>query len=164
MASAGGRRRALDGVAELGSSKIVLWLPNDLHNAAFEKAASNANTEANPAFRHDDPEALSEWLRAQAGDTRPKVPILAMPEELIDLKDSSISLRTALHNAFYKIVAEVVQPAPRRWTFPIEELANQIKDVEGERVILAIHDLNTASNPTGRWHSRRSGRSSWRSR
>jgi len=130
--------------ADLASCRVVLWLPSDMHDPAFEEATNSAENETNPILRHDDLDTLVDWLRDQARDTRPTIPILTLAEDLVDLKDS-IALRRALHAAFSKVIEEVVQPAPELWTFSGEVLIDQLKSLDSERVILAIHDLNTGA-------------------
>jgi hypothetical protein len=129
----------------LGSGfKTILWLPSGLHDEAFVASASSTSNQTNYFLRNDDPETLASWLRAEFTDTRlPEVPILTLEE--VD-RDDAGRLRTALHAGFRAVVREVINPPPETWTFQGEMLAKQISELQVNRAIVAVHDLNTGTS------------------
>jgi hypothetical protein len=128
----------------LTSYRVVLWLPSNLKDVAFEVALAGATPDENLVLRHDDPFGLATWLGGQVGRAaRANVAVLEL-EDLADVADSR-TLRAALHSGFYKIIEEEVSPAPERWLFSGEMLVEQLKALDTDRVIIAIHDLNTGT-------------------
>ena len=135
---------AINGTLGKSGFKTILWLPSGLHDEAFVAAASSTSNQANYFLRNDDPETLASWLRAEFTDTRlPEVPILTLEE--VD-RDDAGRLRTALHTGFRAVVREVINPPPETWTFQGEMLAKQISELQVNRAIVAVHDLNTGTS------------------
>jgi TIR domain len=134
----------IDGASSERGFKTVLWLPSGLHDEAFAAAASSTPSQGNYFLRNDDPETLASWLRAQFTDKQlPEVPILTLEE--VD-RDDAGRLRTALHTGFRAVVREVISPPPETWTFQGEMLAKQISELQVNRAIVAVHDLNTGTS------------------
>jgi hypothetical protein len=127
----------------LAGCGLVLWLPQELQDREFETALAKQAAGANPVLKHDSPITLAQWLGNQARGARPDTAVLTL-EELSDIKDSG-KLREALHEGFYDLVGEVVNPAPERWLFSGEMLVEQLKALDTDRVIIAVHDLNTGT-------------------
>jgi hypothetical protein len=65
--------------------------------------------------------------------------------EEVDRNDDG-KLRDALHSGFRTVVETVIQPPPETWTFQGEMLVKQISELESDRAIVAIHDLNTGTS------------------
>lgn len=126
------------------SFKIVLWLPSDMRDEEFTKVALSTSTNNRYVLRHDDPETLASWVGAHFTDTQlPEIPILTLEE--VD-RDDAGRLRTALHTGFRAVVGDVIHPPPEAWTFQGEMLTKQISELQVNRAILAIHDLNTGTS------------------
>jgi hypothetical protein len=133
-----------NGVLGNNGLKTILWLPSSLNDEAFAAAASSAPNQTNHFLRNDDPETLASWLRAEFTATQlPEVPILTLEE--VD-RDDAGRLRTALHTGFRAVVREVINPPPETWTFQGEMLAKQISELQVNRAIVAVHDLNTGTS------------------
>jgi hypothetical protein len=138
--------RHAQSVAGLPPIRLVLWLPSNLKDAGFETKLASGQRDEKLVLRHDDPVALATWLNGPVGNAaRADVAVLEL-EDLADVSDSrSFSLRAALHAGFYKIIEEEVNPAPEQWLFSGEMLVDQLKALDTDRVIIAIHDLNTGT-------------------
>lgn len=134
---------APDVVAAVPDCGLTLWLPGDHKDAEFEKAAAARAADAIPALRHDTPAALAQRLAAEVRGARANVAVLTV-EELSGVQNAR-TLRGALHDGFYKLVGEVVNPAPERWLFTGEMLGRQLSELGTDRVIIAVHDLNTGT-------------------
>jgi TIR domain len=141
-----------DGASGRPPHSLVLWLPSNLTDAAFEAELSDSVQKHNLVLRHDDPSSLATWLNNQVGGAD-QVDIL-MLEDLADVRDSR-TLRAALHDGFRKIIGEEMNPVPESWPFHPDILVEHLKQVPTDRVIIAIHDLNTGIAHS--WHEARRG-------
>jgi hypothetical protein len=54
--------------ARLPSITLVLWLPSNLRDAAFEAKLTGGRPDAKLVLRHDDPVALATWLNGSVGN------------------------------------------------------------------------------------------------
>lgn len=129
--------------SNLQENKLVLWLPAELEDEVFSAVADANQAAQNFVLRHDDPSAFAAWLRSQLTTSQalPKIPVLTLEEV-----DRNGTLREALHSGFRTVVETVIQPPPETWTFQGEMLVKQISELEGDRAIVAIHDLNTGTS------------------
>jgi hypothetical protein len=126
--------------------RVILWLPESLEDKEFSAiVAKNSGDISKFALRHDDPAAFASWLRDELNDSKPlpQVPIVTLEE--VDRNDDG-KLRDALHSGFRTVVETVIQPPPETWTFQGEMLVKQISELESDRAIVAIHDLNTGTS------------------
>jgi hypothetical protein len=136
-------RESAEVIAGAADCDLTVWLPAGHNDPEFVKAVAGQARDAMPMLRYEAPDALAQWLGARVRGARPNVTILTL-EELSGV-DNVATLRVALHDGFYKLVGEVVNPAPERWVFSGEMLANQLSDLGTDRVIIAVHDLNTGT-------------------
>ena len=127
-----------------GDWKPVVWLPDGFDDEAFQVLLKAAADDADLTLRNDSALALAHWIRAQRQGNAPtqSVPVLTLEE--VDANDAG-RLREALHASFYDIVGQVVQPKPELWRFEGEMLVEQIKQMDTDRAIVAVHDLNTGT-------------------
>lgn len=129
------------GAGQSPAIRLVPWLPRHLRNEQFEARVAAAQDDPEVALRHDDPKALADWLGSQLGDAASaKAAVLVL--EMLG-PGSPARLRGALHDGFYKIVETEVPPPIKRWFFSNGMITDQLKLVPADRVIIAIHDLNT---------------------
>jgi hypothetical protein len=131
-------------VAGMPPFRLVIWLPSKLSDPDFEAKLASAQPGECLTLKHDDSLTLATWLNVQVSSAeRSTIAVLALVEELTEVDDSR-KLRDDLHRSFYKIIDEEVNPATERWPFPNgETLVRQLKVLDTDRVIIAIHDLNT---------------------
>lgn len=80
---------------------------------------------------------------AEATGALPDAPVLTIELEEIVYEPDSRALREAVHDGFCNVVAEVINPPPQRVMFLGDMLADQLEQLQGQRAIVAIHDLNT---------------------
>jgi CheY-like chemotaxis protein len=127
----------------VGSSSLllVLWLPGHPRDPAFEAALAGGPPDENTVLRHEDPVSFATWLSHQV-DTADTMTMLL--EEVPNVA-ASAKLRAALHDGLYNIVETVVYPPPERWFFSGNMLVEQLRSLDSDRAIIAIHDLNTAT-------------------
>jgi hypothetical protein len=125
----------------LESCKKVLWCPQGRADESFANAVRASSNTTDIILRSDSPSGLAAYLLTEiCGDTRTEVPILTL-EEVQDVDETK--LRDALHTGFCSVVDDVVRPTPERWYFHSEILVDLVRNIPGDRAIIAVHDLNT---------------------
>jgi hypothetical protein len=127
---------------DLSRLQTLLWLPDDICDPTFDLIAKTRSEDTDLILRKDSPNSLAEWIgsRFQSTKTNQKVPVLTLEE--VDI-DGAGRLRDALHSTFHRIVGEVVHPQPELWRFAGEQLVEQIRGMDADFAIIAVHDLNT---------------------
>jgi hypothetical protein len=140
------------GAVALSSYTLVLWLPKDLKDDDFESALKGAKPGENLVLRHDDAYGLAVWMNTEiTGAVHAGAALIILEEVPEDRalrpsdKNQSARLRAALHDGFYKIIEEELNQPPKRWFFSGDMLEDQLKVLDTDRVIIAIHDLNTGT-------------------
>jgi hypothetical protein len=138
-------RESAEVIAGAAGCDLMVWLPAGQNDPEFVNAVAGQSHDAMPMLRYESPDALAQWLGTRVRGARSNVAILTL-EELSGV-DNVAKLRMALHDGFYELIGEVVNPAPERWIFSGEMLANQLRDLptDIDRVIIAVHDLNTGT-------------------
>jgi len=128
--------------------RVVLWLPNADNDPVFKADAGAVSANPFPALRTDTPQGLAAWL----GDlVRPSVPdTVVLQIETLGFPDDAVPdvitlrLADALQKRFSGIVNREILPNPGLWPFWGEEINEQMKILPGNRVIIAVHDLDIA--------------------
>jgi hypothetical protein len=124
-------------------NRAVLWVPARHKSEPFDKRANAGKDSDNPILRHDTAADLAGWIQQQIGAEVGPVPVVA-----IEALEAG-RLQEALQSGCEKVVSGIVRPPPEPWSFYNKEsLEDQLRLIEGERAIIAVHDLNTglASN------------------
>ena len=119
------------------SSRIVLWLPPGLSERRFDQAQARPPTMTS----RSSAEELAAELFADIRGEPPELPIVLMEEFAFDL-----NLRAALKNGFRDLVSQEIRQPPEMWGLDASVsstiLERQISLIRGNKVIIAIHDLN----------------------
>jgi TIR domain len=150
LAYAGKTAKRLKGTC-VKEARVALWLPNAQNDSVFAAAANSASANAFPALRTDTPQGLATWLCGLVCSTMPDTVVLQIetigyPEDSVP--DVTVSqLADDLQQRFSGIVNREILPNPDRWPFWGEEINEQIKMLPGNRVIIAVHDLDITPSP-----------------
>jgi hypothetical protein len=127
-------------------ARVALWVPNAQTDSIFTAAANSAHPNSFPALRTDTAQNLATWLRDLIRPTTPDALVLQIetigyPEE--STPDASTTrLADLLKQQFSGIVNREIHPNPGLWPFWGDEINEQIKKLPGNRVIIAVHDLD----------------------
>jgi hypothetical protein len=128
----------IEAAQHLQHSRIVLWLPKSLPNAAFASLTAARSGDHNPLLCHATPSELADQVRQISGVSYGPVPIVTI--ETLEQNH----LREALRLGCEEALAGVVEPPPQSWDFfGSELLQKQLSVIDGARAIVAVHDLNT---------------------
>jgi TIR domain len=119
-------------------SRFMLWLPKGEEDAAFAKQAT-VNSEANPAFRTDDPTGMAGLLARIFGKDK-RGPVLAF--EGIDEPERARKLSRRIHDCVNRYLPTddeqiYVQYPPKKFEHYFRRIADQ-------RPILVAHDLDAS--------------------
>jgi hypothetical protein len=123
--------------------RLALWLPNAENKLITD--ANSATPDSFPAVRTDTPEGLAIWLSKLVRKTTPNAVVLQI--ETIGYSENSVpdavttQLAEDLQQRFSGIVNCEVIPDPI-WKFWGEEINEQVRILPGNRVIIAVHDLD----------------------
>jgi hypothetical protein len=126
--------------------RVALWLPNAQNDSVFTAAVNLAPADSFPALRTDTPEGLVTWLAKLVRQTAPDAVVLQI--ETIGYSENSVpdavttQLADDLQQRFSSIVNREIVPNPGLWPFWGEEINEQVKILPGNRVIIAVHDLD----------------------
>jgi hypothetical protein len=123
---------------QIDQRRLYLWLPKGLKDEDFESATPTAPTIHSQLSGSE----LAEQFCNELSRDRPLVPVIMLEEML-----QNAGLRARLSSEFRKVVEQEVSPPPREFRFMVDEdasdmLEDQLAQVVGDKVILAIHDLN----------------------
>jgi hypothetical protein len=126
--------------------RLALWLPTAQNLAVLEPDGNSAAAKSFPAVRTDTPEGLATWLSNLIRPTVPDAVVLQIetigyPEDSAPDADTT-QLADELEERFSRIVNREIVPNPNLWKFWGEEFNEQIKALPGNRVIIAVHDLD----------------------
>jgi hypothetical protein len=148
-------------------ARVAVWLPARYKDAEFEKAANEtiarggADAQKYPAFRADTPDGLAKWLHVEIGSVtstgeRTVVQVEGMGTDEDVKPENAIAAKLLvdqLRDAVFGIVSRVVDKPPPEspaWQFWASQFGKQIKNIEGSRAIVAVHDLNITPHPDPR--------------
>jgi TIR domain len=126
--------------------RVALWLPDAQNDSVFTAAANSAPANSFPTLRTDTPEGLVTWLAKLVRQTTPDAVVLQI--ETIGYSENSVpdptttQLADDLQQRFSAIVNREILPNPGLWPFWGEEINEQVKMLPGNRVIIAVHDLD----------------------
>jgi hypothetical protein len=129
-----------------GQARVAIWVPNAQKDAIFSEAANSASPNSFPALRTDTPRGLVSWLYDLIRPTTPDAVVLQI--ETIGYPENSTPdagttrLAEDLQQRFSGIVNREILPPPGLWPFWGEEFNEQVKMLTGNRVIVAVHDLD----------------------
>ena len=152
--------------AGIRESKVVLWLPQGFSDPEFSDAAAKAaavakatNSTKFPALRVDSPDGLAAWLKSfygqvqSADETRIKIQTIGITEA--DVNEQSVSslriinqLKEQIYSTAFKFV-DNPRPTPPPLSFWGKQFSEHLKKLNGNRTIVAIHDLDVAPGPEG---------------
>jgi hypothetical protein len=128
-------------------ARVTLWVPNAQKDPVFMEAANSNSPNSFPALRSDTPRGLVSWLCDLIRPTTPDAVVLQIetvgyPEDSAP-DAATTQLAADLQQKFSGIVNREVLPPPGLWPFWGEEEFNeQVKMLPGNRVIIAVHDLD----------------------
>jgi hypothetical protein len=128
--------------------RVVLWLPNADNDPVFKADAGAASANAFPALRTDTPQGLAAWLGDLVHPSAPDAVVVQI--ETVGYPDDTVpdvitvQLADTLQQRFSGIVNREILPNPGLWPFWGEEINEQMKILPGNRVIIAVHDLDIA--------------------
>jgi TIR domain len=126
--------------------RVALWLPNGQNDSVFAAAANSASANTFPALRTDTPQGLATWLHDLVRPMMPDAMVLQI--ETIGYAEDSVpdatttQLADDLQQRFSGIVNREILPNPGLWPFWGEEINEQVQMLPGNRVIIAVHDLD----------------------
>jgi hypothetical protein len=128
------------------SARVTLWLPYGQHDDEFERVAAAANTDGFPALKHLSPKALAVWLRSllqpAATDLVLQIETVGYPQGTKPDRDDTAALADQIQERFQGVVGDIIIPEPSSWEFYGDLLKEQFVTFQGERAIVAVHDLN----------------------
>lgn len=137
----------------IGNARVALWLPGRFHDTAFESKVSASPPGGAATFRNDTPDGLAAWLRGllRLQETALR-DALALQIEDVGYPDEAepdpeaVRLAAEIHDGLCGVVNGIVKPNPSPWPFVGFDpgLKELITIVQGDRAIVAVHDLDIA--------------------
>ena len=140
-------------LSAIGSTeaRVALWLPRGQADAEFERAAIATQTLSFPSLRNDTPQALAKWLKGllkPETDLVLQIETIGYPDGTTPPADDTAAIADRVQERFEGVVGGIIIPGPSAWAFYGEEwLQKLILTFEGDRAIVAVHDLNIPNSP-----------------
>jgi TIR domain len=141
--------------AGIQNARVVLWLPPNFSDKDFSNAVAKAvNGKDFPSLRSDSPVDLAKWLQtlrssvASSNETKIQIQAFGLMEAKVgEQTAASLEIVEQLKKQIFSIASAFVdnpQPSPPALSFWCEEFGEQLRKLDGNRVIVAVHDLDVA--------------------